>query len=290
MPSTRIRALLALSVLAILVSLFASHPASAQCDNPSQGFQSVAVEPTNSFQAEYAWTGLLRNFTGLTAGTQPRSVARDSKGRVRVDTFSGKYNTKSPDGQQSEVERHIIWICDRVTQNSIQLDTVDKTATLRAPFPRPARLPPPKPNPLSDLPFCARSFAARRGLRMVRTQDLGHQVVFGFDAVGQREWYLLRDPRNPERTPAESDTPTNYRDWWCSDDLGAMLQRIDVASSPIAGIHRSELNLSNIQRIEPDPSLFEIPPGYTLIERAMEGNHLPHPRPQPAPSSTSNPQ
>jgi hypothetical protein len=58
----------------------------------------------------------------------------------------------------------------------------------------------------------------------------------------------------------------------------------------MAGIHRSELNLSNIQRIEPDPSLFEIPPGYTLIERAMEGNHLPHPRPQPAPSSTSNPQ
>ncbi len=159
------------TVTGCLLSLVLARPISGQCE-PSQlglrGFQNISVEPNNPFQAEYATSGNSLLLGGMAPlSSRVHSVARDSQGRVRVDHSAGKYRTKSPDGGQSEVERHIISICDPVSRNSIRLDTVDKTAMFQAPrfhFPLPTGRPaPPGPGHGAPMSFCTRLFASRKG-------------------------------------------------------------------------------------------------------------------------------
>jgi len=255
---------------ATFLSLMFVRPASAQCDYNPFGFQGAAVEPNNPLQAEYSNTGLLHNFTGITAGTRPLAVARDSQGRVRTDNSAGMYKTKFPDTQQTEVERHIIWICDPISKNSIQLDTGDKTATIHRPLPRPSRLP---PLPVVDdqRSFCTRLIDSRKALRYTRTEDLGHQIIEGFDAVGVREWPGALKPANAETQP-----PSNYKDTWCSDQLGAViLQSRGFANARFS--NKSDTLMQKIQRIEPSPSLFQIPSDYTILEREQPGGPILHP-------------
>lgn len=251
---------------ATFLSLTFVRPASAQCDYNPFGFQGTAVEPNNPLQAEYATTGLLRNFTGTTAGTRPLAVARDSQGRVRADSSAGMYKAKSPDAQQTEVERHIIWICDPVSKNSIRLDTGDKTATIQHPFSRPSRLPP-LPTVDDQRSFCTRLFDSRKGLRYTRTEDLGHQIIQGFDAVGLREWPGSLRPTNTE---AQS---SSYKDMWCSDQLGAVILQSHVTAS-VKLSNKSDTLMQKIERIEPNPSLFQIPSDYTVLEREQPGGSL----------------
>jgi hypothetical protein len=287
MPSTRTRILFFLLPAAILVSLLFSRPASAQCE-PSplglQGFQNIAVEPGNPFEAKYSTNGLPIGMA-LSQASRVRSVARDSQGRVRVDHSAGNYRTKSPDGEQNEVERHIISICDPVSQNSIRLDTVDKTATLQAPRPRSHRLParPALSGAGNDAQqsFCTRLFASRKAMRNARTEDLGHQLISGLDTVGLRDWHVPLALAGAEAKP-----PSSYTDMWCSDDLGAVVQQTFVAAA-LAGTHKSETTMQNMERREPDPQLFQIPHDYAIVERATEANHTPLLRALPAPSTPS---
>jgi hypothetical protein len=249
---------------ATFLSLMFVPPSSAQCDYNPFGFQGATVEPNNPLQAEYSTSGLLRNFAGITAGARRLAVARDSQGRVRVDRSAGMYKAKSPDAQQTEVERHIIWICDPVAKNSIRLDTGDKTATIQRPLPRPPHLP---PLPVVDdqRSFCTRLFDSQKALRYTRTEDLGHQIMEGFDAVGLREWPESLRPANAETQPASS-----YKDTWCSDQLGAVILQSHVTASTKFSNKSDEL-MQKIQRTEPNPSLFQIPSDYTILEREQPG-------------------
>ena len=292
MPSRRRRITFLFPVLlfpAALASLLLPLPASAQCD-PSGGtlailgFQNVSIEPDKPFQAEYLVDGFLHNFSGmgLILATHPQSVARDSQGRIRAEGTAGKYDVQSPNGEKTEVERHLIWICDPVTQNLIRLDTVDKTATIQVP-------PPPSSNHLpvhapsagqsidSQKSYCSRVFSSRKALRNAQTEDLGHQIILGYDAVGQREWHVPL-----VRSGEAAKPPTSYSDWWCSDDLGAIMARIDTIPFGI-GTHKNEVSMKKIERREPDPSLFQIPPDYTILEPAqpVRGVLLPRPVPKP---------
>jgi hypothetical protein len=261
--------------LPVLISLFTSLPASAQCEEYLSGFQNISVEPGKSFQADYTTSGLLRNFTGITAGTHPISVARDSQGRVRIEGSAGKYDTKPPGGQQTEVERRMIWICDPVANNSIDLDTLNKTATVGIPLPRSDRLPPVPP--VNDQrSFCTRLLDSRRALRRVRTEDLGHQTISGYDAVGLREWNLPLVSRGDESKLSES-----YTDWWCSDDLAALILKTQIGASRAGLPHKSETAMTNIHRREPDPTFFVIPADYTIIQRAQGQNQSLLPRHAP---------
>src|SRR5712692_3322987 len=267
MPSARIPRLVFALTGATFLSLMFARSASAQCDYNPFGFQGAAVEPNNPLQAEYSTTGLLRNFTGITAGTRPLAVARDSQGRVRADTSAGMYQSKSPDAQQTEVERHIIWICDPISKNSIRLDTGDKTATIQRPLPRPSRLPP-RPVVDDQRSFCTRLFDSRKGPHYTRTEDLGHQIIEGFDAVGLREW-----PGSLRPTSAETPPASSYKDMWCSDQLGAVILQSHVTATAKFG-NKSDTLMQKIQRTEPNPSLFQIPSDYTILEREQPGGPL----------------
>ena len=194
-------------------------------------------------------------------------MARDSQGRVRTDNSAGMYKAKSPESQQTEFERHIIWICDPVSKNSIRLDTGDKTATIQRPLPRPPRL---LPLPVVDdqRSFCTRLFESRKGLRYTRTEDLGHQIIEGFDAVGLREW-----PGSLRPTNAETQAAFSYKDMWCSDQLGAVILQWHVTANAKFS-NKSDTLMRKIQRTEPNPSLFQIPSDYTILEREQPGGPL----------------
>ena len=116
-------------------------------------------------------------------------------------------------------------------------------------------------------------------MRNARTEDIGHQLISGFDAVGLRVWYVPL-----ALAGAEPKQPTSSSDLWCSDDLSAVVQQTFVTAAP-AGTHKNETTMQNIERREPDPQLFQIPPDYTIVERAAEGKHAPLVHPFPAPST-----
>ena len=119
-------------------------------------------------------------------------------------------------------------------------------------------------------------------MRHARTEDLGHKLISRYDAVGLRVWLVPL-----AQTGAETKQPTSYTDMWCSDDLGTLLQQARVAVS--TGVsHTSETTLQNIARREPDPQFFQIPPDYTIVERATESNGAPLLRAVPAPATPSS--
>src|SRR5215470_16905188 len=77
----------------------------------------------NPFQAE---VNLMASHKQL----KSELVARDNKGRVRIDTTTGTFKVKEASGREAEVERHVIEICDPVSLKMIALDTLNKTATV----------------------------------------------------------------------------------------------------------------------------------------------------------------
>jgi len=211
-----------------------------------------------------------------------RSVARDAQGRVRVDTFLGKYKTKSPNGVTSDVERHYISICDPVAKKSIQLDTIAKTATIREFFSSLA-IPTAKENEIQES-FCTRYFNSRRHFQEIQSEDLGNRLIEGFNAHGVRTILMTQSSRNGVLKSVQS-----YTEEWCSDELGAVLLKAFGREADAGSGYRRETGFANIVRSEPESSLFEIPSDYTIVESAERNRTLlsrPLLQPTPAPSDT----
>lgn len=87
------------------------------------------------------------------------------------------------------------------------------------------------------------------------TEDLGTQTIDGLDVVGTKETTTY--PAGFEG----NDRPfSSTRERWCSVDLRVIiLQKLD---DPRSG--QTTIRLTNIERTEPDPSVFSVPPEYTI--------------------------
>jgi hypothetical protein len=83
----------------------------------------------------------------------------------------------------------------------------------------------------------------------------------GFVAVGLREW-----PGSLRPTNAETQAASSYEDMWCSDQLGAVILQSHVSASAKFS-NKSDTLMQKIQRTEPNPSFFQIPSDYTILER-----------------------
>ena len=112
------------------------------------------------------------------------------------------------------------------------------------------------------------------------TEDLGHQTISGYDAVGIRIHYP------PLFTPAGGFAPSSYSELWCSDVLGTVLQQTSESKSQSGREFKNEATMQNIEQREPEPSLFQIPPDYTILERLEPTRGALAPRPVPAPSDS----
>jgi hypothetical protein len=179
-------------------------------------------------------------------------VSRDSQGRVRVETTETRRGPNGPNGPNgatgtSETPRTHITISDPVSKVIREVDTQNKTVHEMAVHMPPAgatrgpRQQGNRPAPPAD--------------PNVKNEDLGSQTINGESAKGTRFTHTV--PAGSEGNARQLQT---VRETWMSSDL-----KVPVSVKVVDPRRGTTLTqLSNINRAEPDPTLFQVPAGYTV--------------------------
>jgi len=179
----------------------------------------------------------------------PSRIYRDSKGRTRLEW------DMTPLGEPPKPGWFMIEIYDPTTRTSIHLQPSTKAASMGH-FPAPSD----KPQQVckdSDFPKIDPKDLAQVAIPQVSQEELAHDVVDGMAVRHGRESVRL--------APGSSGKRSSYAwatDYWFSQELQAFV--LVKRSGPGKSQHIVEL--SDISRGEPDPSLFTVPPGYTVSE------------------------
>lgn len=166
-------------------------------------------------------------------------------------------------------------ICDPVAQTMTEINTLDATAKII--HSRPSTPSSPLLQSVHTRTFCSsRLLLGHDG--HIKREDLGDQTIEGVVAHGERIFMpMLGAPDG-----GESAQGNNTTDRWCSDDLSALV--LTVSENARTGA-KSSVGMQKIDRTEPDPSLFQIPPGYAVTESVAE----PHKRITTPPPVNSQP-
>jgi hypothetical protein len=199
--------------------------------------------------------------------TTTGSVARDGQGRVRRDE-----SLSALAGSNGEAP-HLIMIDDPVAQVHWTLDAQTKTAT-KMPMPP---MPPGKAGAVFNLGMPAQPVAmsARTKTFFATTSaapantihiggpegnktDLGLQTVEGVPAQGTRITRTIEAGQMGNSLPIVITTET-----WFSPELKVLIT--SKSSDPRIG--DTTYKLTNIQRSEPDPALFQAPADYTIRDQ-----------------------
>jgi hypothetical protein len=110
----------------------------------------------------------------------------------------------------------------------------------------------------------------RRADPNVVTEHLGVQTINGVQATGTRITRTI-----PAGAEGNSLPIVTVHEMWTADDLKVPV--MVKTSDPRFGT--SQTQLTNIVRAEPDPTLFQVPSGYTITkDRGMRGGPRPGPR------------
>ncbi|HEX4231413.1 MAG TPA: hypothetical protein VHZ07_22270 [Bryobacteraceae bacterium] len=200
------------------------------------------------------------------------SVARDTQGRMRRDE---SLPLVEPNGGEAP---HIIMIDDPVSQVHWTLDAQRKVA-MKMSFPPAPKLAPPSSVPNAEKSFYFASggpgmVVADGGFGMAsRTQiatggpgdsnevktDLGTQTIEGVPARGTRLTRTIPVGQIGNAEPITITTET-----WYSPDLKVLV--MSKSSDPRIG--DTSYTLTNIQRSEPSPTLFQPPADYVVKDQA----------------------
>ena len=164
-------------------------------------------------------------------------VARDASGR----TYSTETSNGGPLGQTGPFTR--IWIFDPVAGYSYELNATTKTAVKRAVHAPPAGS---FGGPKADRPANPNLVKA----------DLGAQMVNGVNAQGTSRTRTVPAGAIGNEKPLISTSET-----WYSPDLQTVVSA--KMSDPRSG--SSVYALTNVQKAA-DPSLFQVPSGYTITD------------------------
>ena len=243
------RKILAIVAAITFISLCGASRGAAQCD--ALQFAFVALVAGNPFQAETVRTMIFGEEGSTPAVQKPGIVARDRLGRVRSEFVNGKYTMKTGEEVGKVVEWKIITICDPGTGNVTQLDPLGKTARV-VPHSRD------KTHDASNQPknYCESLLQFKNS--HPDYAGLGHRTIEGLDSEG------IHRTDEPAHTDASGTVmPERMNEQWCAPDLQAVI--LQVSQDEI----REVLELKNIQRVDPDPALFEIPRDYTIVEKTV---------------------
>jgi hypothetical protein len=182
--------------------------------------------------------------------TEQSTVYRDSQGRVRRET-----TRTGPDGQTATR----VTISDPVAGVVHELDAKNKTA-----FTRPARFP--SPSPTASTSRAQTMGAGRRPGGQtdanVKRETLAARSMNGSTASGTRVTHTI-----PAGTIGNSQAIETVRETWMADDLKVPL--MTKVADPRMGTTVTEL--TNINRSQPDASLFQVPSDYTVKKGAGGG-------------------
>jgi|HubBroStandDraft_6_1064221.scaffolds.fasta_scaffold00456_21 hypothetical protein len=196
-----------------------------------------------------------RNTTG--------TIARDTQGRTHRDMTLPAIGPWATSG---EAAPRAIFIDDPVAGTHFVLDPNKKTAVQENHKPADFR---------PDKGDRSENKAERRDSNNVVTTDLGTQNINGIAAQGTRTTHTIPAGEIGNVKPIVITTER-----WYSSDLqtNVMTKRTDPRNG-----ETTITQLTNIQRAEPDATLFQVPADYTVTAGRARGENRKHQGPPPPP-------
>lgn len=183
----------------------------------------------------------LADGTHINQKSQGAMLYRDSQGRTRIDEMG---NTDLP---------NLIEITDPVAGYQYSLNPNTHVAR-RTPF-KPQTLDDIKAQvPANSIPPTA---AVSRPKPQTSTESLGTQLMEGVAVEGTRTTTVY-----PEGSMGNDKPITSVHESWRSSDLQIVV--LSKLSNPRMG--DSTMRLENISLTEPDPSLFQVPADYRIVD------------------------
>ena len=248
-------------LLATLFSATLPMASPAQCTRSANSFLDIDFLKNNPFHAELDATKLDATKEGTPSTTHiSGSVDRDSQGRVRIEHIVRADNKLSTPGQEQEAEQHLIVICDPIGHALITIDSLKRSAQISRSAP-PHRL---FENQSVSQPLCDRKPRSYRTLDL-KIEDLGTRSILGLQARGLR----VTSTSKPAYSNKLTDSTINQV-VWCSDELGAVLLDSTSVARGDKTLRDERSAFINVVRTEPDPALFQIPPGFTVTDEDMK--------------------
>ena len=201
----------------------------------------------------------LADGTHITGPSQKTMFYRDSLGRTRVER-----SFPLPPGATGAAGPNIIEISDPVSGARYTLDPRSRTAH-KISFPNAPPPPPPAsrvtPNRLAVQVAIPALSPALPDIQLQRPQfsheSLGTQTIEGVLAEGSRTTVTY-----PIGAVGNDRPITSVSETWTSPELKTAV--LSKNSDPRHG--ESTTRLTNISRVEPDPSLFRIPSDYEIVD------------------------
>jgi hypothetical protein len=216
-----------------------------------QTLESIFIPPIAhapfSLTLETEWTRAMANGGTYTVANK-RQVMRDSAGRIYQERWwlvpkDGKMESKMNFIQISDPATHTLYNCETATKQCyLQVYSGSTSASYQ--------------------PAVGRSGALADGSGYATHEDLGGNMIAGFDTVGYRDTTTL----NPG-TYGNDQPMVSMREFWYCKQLGINL--LSILDSPLVGTERFTATDVNVS--EPQPRYFAIPEGYTVIDQRETG-------------------
>jgi hypothetical protein len=180
--------------------------------------------------------------------------ARDSSGRTYRETRPEIAQGAAGAGPNLA----FVNVHDPVNRTNITWNSNSKEATVMH-LPEPGQVR--RVEPLSAAENLAPMSMVRQEAIKPQIEDLGTKTINGVEAKGTRTTRVIPVGREGNDQPF-----TITHESWFSPELKLMVMSIN--DDPRNGT--STMELTDIERAEPDPALFQIPEGYTVKERTLE--------------------
>jgi hypothetical protein len=233
--------------------------ASAAAQGCSEVGQQGRIRPIEPYTANQKTTTvqILANGTTITRETIAKE-ARDSSGRTFHESVFD-----FPTGDVETGKQSMFNVFDPVNHISINWSTQSKVANVFH-MPEPAQMrqaqtrsSPARPSQWTGLVYGAIPPTPAAPLQPIR-EDLGTKNINGLEAKGNRMTTTYPVGR------VGNDQPfTVTHETWVSEEL--MLAVMQIDDDPRTGVRTMEL--TDIERGEPDPALFQVPEGYTVKDQ-----------------------
>ncbi len=172
------------------------------------------------------------------------AIYRDSAGRTRTDVAVPPDPAGNPN----------IVIDDPVANVTYMINDKNKFAR-RLTWPTPRAVPSVGDDPKSVGKPMTLAFSKMQNVQMI-SESLGIQFIEGLAAEGKR--VTSRSPQDP---PGCEKNVSISESWYSPELWMTLVLKISNC------LEESSTHLENIQRVEPDPRLFQVPPGYMLVEQ-----------------------
>jgi hypothetical protein len=214
-----------------------------------QRLESIAIPPKAgapfTFTLETEWVRTLSDGGTITLVNQ-RRIARDSKGRVYQERWllvpkNGNAESKMNMIQISDPNAHTLYNCYMLEKphQCVLSSFAPSTSTVY----NQASAPP------GELPG---------GQGTSLHEDLGTQLIEGLETIGTRNSIIYN-----AGVLGNDSKMTVEREYWFSEKLG--LNLLSIRSDPRFG--KQTFRATNVILSEPDPDLFELPAGFTVVDQ-----------------------